>query len=119
MRVAIIENDRCILRSLEILLSDSGCNVVIFNHPRNAISYLQRHSVDVLIRDYLMPEFTGKELLEKVKEYLSHSCRIIIVSGYMEQVDQELLVQLGVVAFLPKPLDLDKLCQLIEIERVV
>lgn len=119
MHVAIIENDRGILRSLEILLRGSGCDVVTFNHTRLAISYLQHHLVDTLILDYLMPELTGKELLEKVKDSLAPSCRIVMVSGYMERIDKDLLTKLGVVGFLPKPIDLDKLCELIEVERTV
>ena len=114
MHVAIIENDRGILRSLEILLKDSGCDVVTFNNPRLAMSYLQHHLVDTLILDYLMPEFTGKELLEKVKDYLAPSCRIVMISGFMERIDKDLLSKLGVVGFLPKPIDFEKLCQLIE-----
>ena len=119
MHIAIIENDRGILRSLEILLEDSGCDVVTFNHPRKAISYLRHRVIDTLILDYLMPEFTGKELLEQVKDYLAPSCRIVLVSGYMERIDKDLFIKLGVVGFLPKPIDLDKLCQLIEVERAV
>ena len=119
MHIAIIENDQGILRSLEILLKDSGYDVVTFNHPRKAISYLRHRVIDTLILNYLMPEFTGKELLEQVRDYLAPSYRIVLVSGYMERIDKDLFIKLGVVGVLPKPIDLDKLCQLIEVERAV
>ncbi|HOV87924.1 MAG TPA: response regulator, partial [Syntrophobacteraceae bacterium] len=69
----------------------------------------QGGSYDVMIVDYMMPELTAGELLERTRGYLSRDGFIILISGHTDVVEQLNLKSMGVDIFLPKPLDLELL----------
>ena len=113
MNIAIVDNDRPLLRSLEILLGSKGHHVTVFDQSVQAIEFLRKQPIDILIVDYVMPELTGTELLETIKQNWPRECKIIMLSGHIDQIDRDKLADLGVTGFLAKPFDLEKLCNLI------
>ncbi len=114
MRIMIVDNDTALLRSLEILLRARGYTVVSHSDPMDAARECEQNSVpEALIVDYMMPAMQGNELLARIGPHLPDECRVIVISGHTDKIDQQQMSNLGMTAFLPKPLDLDRLCQLV------
>jgi len=115
MNVLIIDDDVALLRSLEILLSTQGHEVRTFSDPGEASASLQHHWVpDVVILDYLIPPLTGDEVLRRLRPGFTGDCRVILISGHTDLLDPFVLESMGVHAFLPKPLDIDRLSELVD-----
>ena len=114
MRVWVIDNDPALLRSLEILLMNQGYDVECFDDPLVASRTLERGAPpDVLVLDYVMPGLNGGELLARCRHRLPENCNVIVISGHTDQIETEELEKLGMSAFLPKPLDLERLDQIL------
>ncbi|HOV86611.1 MAG TPA: response regulator [Syntrophobacteraceae bacterium] len=116
MRIVLVENDPVLLKTLEMLLRRQGCQVVAFHEPAMACAFLERgEHFDLLIIDYMMPELTGREVLERVRGRFPKGCRVVLISGHTDVVESLDLKAMGVDTFLPKPLDLKRLRQTISI----
>ena len=110
MEIVVVDNDRALLRSVEIMLSAGGHRVHAFQDPESACLYVEKGgSLDILLLDYVMPRLSGAEVLQRIREFLPARARVVLISGHTEMVESMDLKGLGVETFLPKPLDLQQL----------
>lgn len=74
-------------------------------HGLEALDYLARHPVDVVILDVLMPLMDGVETLEALRRTpaLQH-LPVIVLSAVRDEGKVRQLVRLGIAAYLAKPL---------------
>ncbi|HEY5373867.1 MAG TPA: response regulator [Polyangiaceae bacterium] len=64
LKILVVDDHELVLRSMVRLLA--GCETVVANSPREALSLLQGdHQFDVILSDVMMPEMTGPELYER------------------------------------------------------
>jgi DNA-binding NtrC family response regulator len=119
MNILIVDDDKSLVRSLEIVLRVRGHCVTSFCDPAAAKRHLEREpEVDVLLLDYVMGGMNGDALLESVGRNLSPGCRTIMITGHREQIQSTTSLRaMGVSRLLSKPLDLDQLCTLVEGNR--
>jgi DNA-binding NtrC family response regulator len=128
MNVIVVDDDVALLRSLAIVLTSRGHTVKSFDDSREASCFIEHSQpapsparcgagadkpVDVLIVDYIMPGLTGEELLRRTRERLPQTCKVILISGHTDLIEPLNLEAMRVSAFLPKPLDFDKLFELV------
>ncbi len=115
MNVVVVDNDTALLRSLQLSLSARGHAVRTFCDPFAACAFLEDGGTpDVLLLDYRMPGLNGVQTLHRVAGNLPAACRVILMSGHSDVVENLDLAALRTAAFVPKPLDLDRLCTAIE-----
>jgi DNA-binding NtrC family response regulator len=108
-----VDDDAAFLRSAKVLLTHRGHRVSTFRAASVAAWFFQPDApVDVLILDYVLGEWTGSDLLRRVRSLLPATCKVILISGHTDRVEGRDLDELGVCGFLPKPLDFDRLCEL-------
>lgn len=82
-----------------------------------AWSMLQKNRYDLLLTDWVMPEMSGLELVQRVRGHPALAgMRILMISAEAESEKQEIARQLGVDGFLPKPFAAETLKQ--EIHRL-
>lgn len=77
------------------------------DNGEEAIKIFVDHTPDIVISDIRMPKKTGLELLKEIKE-LSPQQRVVITSAYGDELALYKMIDLGVDAFMSKPLDQDK-----------
>ena len=105
MKIAIVEDDINMRKSLEIAMSDyKEFEVITFKNPIDALKKLD-DSFDLVITDINMPKMDG---IEFVKE-LNGRYEVIIMTGNATLTRAITSVQLGVKDFLLKPFDIDDL----------
>jgi len=73
-----------------------------------AVELTERHIPDLLITDIKMPVLSGLELISRIRAS-NPDVRILIVSGYSEFEFARSAIELGVEDYLLKPVDLEKL----------
>lgn len=119
MNVMILDNDRALLRSLEIVLAGQGHRVHSCETIGDACAAIDRSSgsIDAVVVDYMLTEATAIEALARIAPRVPGDCRRILISGHTDLVEQLDLSELGVTAFLPKPIDLERLFRLLQDEE--
>ncbi len=107
--VLIVEDEDAVRVFSARALKAKGYTVLEAADGEQAISLLQDHDeVDVLITDMVMPGMDGATLARLVRQEYP-SIRVILMSGYSEDIASDDLADSPDVLFLAKPFSLDSL----------
>lgn len=104
----IIEPDALQRDLMRLTLQNLGCEVWITTDAREARRLLRQHQPHLLVIDTFVPNVNGFDLLKSYQTaHLLDTTRVIMISalGFEEVVRQAL--QLGVSAYLVKPVDIE------------
>src|ERR671912_28556 len=102
MKILVAEDERMMLKTIELRLKKDGHQVVTTNDGREALEQIRIHQPDLVITDIMMPYASGLEIVG----YVSGSAKktpVIVLSGMgQENVVMEAF-KLGAVDFIQKP----------------
>lgn len=79
-RILIVDNEPQILNVLSRFLEDEGHHVIASARPEEALRFIQKMNVDLLLTDLAMPEMTGHEVAKKAREQ-GHQGPILYMSS--------------------------------------
>jgi CheY-like chemotaxis protein len=104
-RILLVDDQRQVSRMLRASLELSGEGYVVVDSPsgEEALLELARGPVDLLVTDLRLPGISGLDLLARVRQ-LNPNARAILITGQPTDEIQALAQQMGVVAFLRKPI---------------
>lgn len=111
--VLLVEDEQLLRMSLELNLRRHGIQTATAAGGKEALSFLQQHSCELLITDYLMAEMTGAELLQETRQQFP-AIKVIVISGYADETLKEEILKAGADRFLWKPVNLETLVTAIE-----
>jgi len=114
MKIAIVEDDINMRKSLSLALKSEGYEVVEFRHALDALKKLDE-SVDVIISDITMPKMDGIEFVKN----LNGKFEVIMITGNATLNKAIEALRLGVKDFLTKPFEIEDLIAAIERKRKV
>ena len=115
MKIAIVEDDINMRKSLEIAMGDfKEYEIKTFKNAVDALKKLD-DSYDLIITDINMPKMDGLEFIKK----LNNKYEIIIMTGNATLSSAIESIHLGVKDFLLKPFDVDTLVEAIKRESKV
>lgn len=114
-RILVVDDDETDRVELARRLSSFGYNVAQTSDGEEAMSYLQRHSPDLLVMDLMLDQENGLDLYRRIREALPR-IRCVLISGGLDQRAREDAAALGVTAVLTKPLAVEELSRLIREE---
>jgi len=108
--VVLVDDEEMVLKSLNSLLDlETDYNVKTFTSVQKALDFIQKHEIDLVISDYLMPEMDGISFLAKVKEHRPEVPRIIL-TGYADKENAiKAINDVGLFQYIEKPWDNDDL----------
>ena len=98
---------------LRLLLMDYGHDVFEVSSGHEAITFLDRESVDLVISDLEMPNGDGRWLIREMKAHYQR-VPIIILSGDVTAQDME-IKKAGALGFFLKPVSILQLVKFIEV----
>jgi DNA-binding response OmpR family regulator len=90
------------------ILEKQGHSVAAFTEEEEAILYVEKHPVDLVILDMKLKKMTGVEVLAEIKKR-SASTRAIMLTGYPTMETAEQCLKLGADEYCVKPIDTDEL----------
>ena len=114
----LVADDADINRDLVIeLLEKRGHIAIGVSDGREAVLELEKHDFDVLLIDEEMPNMTGLEATQAIRQHEAGSTRhqiIIGISGHATEEDETRFREAGMDALLPKPVHMQKLYEVVE-----
>lgn len=103
--ILFVDDDQRWLRLIERWFADSSYDCVFVNSGKQALAEITKQHFDVVVSDISMPEVTGIDLMNVVKEKLPNAARIVM-SGKMDLVGSIEAINKGsVFRYLVKPCD--------------
>ena len=116
MKRILLAEDEEVLRMLVVdTLEDEDYIVDEAADGGEAMDLWQNHSYDLVIVDYMMPVFTGLEVIEKIRHAeTKERTKILMLSAKNQSEEQKQILQAGADYFMAKPFSPMKLLELVE-----
>jgi two-component system response regulator HydG len=106
--ILIIDDDPDICLLLDNYFTKKGFDVQTSSDGKSAIEILKKTAVDVVLCDFNLPDYTGIEILQKIK-IINPLTQVIIITGYSDvRVAVEALKK-GAFEYVTKPLYPDEI----------
>ncbi|WP_041703747.1 response regulator transcription factor [Lachnoclostridium phytofermentans] len=116
LRVLVVDDEPYIKQGLAMLINWMAEGFTIIGEAANgkeAIRFLQKTKVDLIIADIKMPEMNGIELLEYIKKEKLSDASYIILSGYYDFQYARSAIQHNCCDYLLKPVQKDELLEVL------
>ncbi|VAX14200.1 diguanylate cyclase/phosphodiesterase (GGDEF & EAL domains) with PAS/PAC sensor(s) [hydrothermal vent metagenome] len=112
--ILVVDDDKSIARFIAELLESQGYRITLHHNGQEAWDYFRCNgdSIDLVITDQTMPIMKGDELAQRLIT-LKADLPIILCSGYSAHINEIQERNIGIQAFLSKPLTLQTLLECI------
>ncbi len=111
-RILFVDDEELLLEMGRSMLESLGYRVTVAQHPTNAWNLFLEDPLrfDLVITDQTMPDVTGLSLAQKMLA-VRKEMPIILCSGYSEMVSTEKAKDVGISAFVMKPVMRNELAE--------
>ena len=114
-KVAIIEDDRNNLNLLKVILKDEGYEVYGAPTGIEIVNQLVNKKPDLIILDLMLPLLPGEKVIDAFQQKdVITGVPVIVISGKEEKEIKESAKEIGAVAYIKKPVDRQKLIELVK-----
>jgi two-component system, LuxR family, response regulator FixJ len=102
--ICVLDDDFSVLNSLRELLDSDGLEARTFDNPELFLAYAQENPVKLAVLDVWMPQMTGIDVQERLRE-VSPETLVVIITGREESAVRVAAMEAGAFGFLAKPFD--------------
>lgn len=109
-RILMIDDELDILQTTQYALQAEGYEVYTAVDGKEGLQKLKEVKPDVILLDLLLPGESGFQIAQQIRAMDEYkNIPIIVLSGKKELSDKYIAIKSGVVEYLEKPIDIDKL----------
>lgn len=110
--ILVVDDEEMILEVGKKMLEKMSHNVIATSSGKEAIKLFEaeRHQIDLVVLDMIMPEMGGKETYERIRE-IDPDVKILIASGYAQDENTAEILKRGSSGFIQKPFTMKELAQ--------
>lgn len=101
-RILVVDDDKYVVKSMEIILKGEGYEVSVANHGNRAVDLLKREKFDLVVTDLKMNGANGLQVLKQTKR-LEPDTEVIILTGHNDIEAAIQGLKLGALDYLVKP----------------
>jgi DNA-binding NtrC family response regulator len=112
LEILLLDDEPIVGKRLKPALAKIGCNVEVFEDPRQALDRINRKTFDIVVTDIRMDEIDGIEILEHVIRK-SPRTKVIMITGYAMMAVAREAMEKGAFDFISKPFTPDDLRKVI------
>jgi two-component system response regulator PilR (NtrC family) len=105
--ILIVDDEQSMRDFLRVMLEKQEYSVATAESGVKAREHLQEHDVDLIITDVMMPDMSGIELLEHVKQ-TSPDTIVIVITAYASHDTAVEAMKLGAEDYITKPFNIDE-----------
>ena len=114
-RILVVDDSSTIRSIVKDAFEKSGFNVMVAENGMDAFKQIQSNPPDLILSDIDMPEMSGIELCNKVREDPSHEAiPFVIMSANDNRATMRKLLERGVSAYLVKPFNMEQMVITVE-----
>lgn len=114
-RILLAEDEEALRMLVVDTLEDEGYTVDEAADGGEAIDFYQNNQYDLVILDYMMPVFTGLEVISNIRNAeTNRHTKILMLSAKSQAYEQERVLKAGADYFMAKPFSPLKLLELVE-----
>lgn len=112
IKTVIVEDDLMVASiNQQFALKTPGVNIAAtFHNGRDALSFLSKNKIDLLLLDLYMPEFTGLELLSALRQ-AGNNIDVIMITAANDAGHINDALHLGIVDYLVKPFQYERFAE--------
>ena len=112
--ILAVDDDRLLLRLLEINLGKVGCRVLKASDGPTALRLAEEERPDLILLDLMMPRMDGWEVMRRLKgSEATRDIPVIVITGKVDPLTRAELLDLGADDFVSKPFDLLELREVV------
>ena len=111
-RVLVVDDERSVLTTLEVVLKRSGYEVIACDEEAQALEAFRTHKPDIVLQDLRMGGPGGLELLKRFKA-IAPQVPVIIITAYSTWDNAVAAMRLGAYDFIRKPYDNDAIREIV------
>ena len=104
MRVAILEDDPDQAEIASLWLKDAGCNVFVYADAHSFLQAIRRDSFDLYLIDWVLPDISGVEALEKLRGEFEDQTPAIVATVKDEEKSIVRALEAGADDYIVKPI---------------
>ncbi len=103
-KIMLVDDEDSTLEVARDVLTNLGYEVAGFSSPLDALEHFRHHvdQFDIIVTDMTMPKMTGDKFAAEVK-VLRPGIPVILCTGFSEMITEEKAKDIGIAAFLTKP----------------
>ncbi|MDM5201545.1 response regulator transcription factor [Fictibacillus enclensis] len=102
-KILIVDDDPHIRELIHVILAKEGLSTVEAADGEAALSLLEKHKIDLIILDIMMPNMDGYAFCQEVRTYYSDKLPILMVTAKGETAQKVKGFDLGADDYLVKP----------------
>ena len=107
-RILVAEDDHAIRTLITTKLKQENYTIYTAENGEDALSVMEKHQVDLLISDIMMPVMDGYSLVKALRE-TKHTLPILMITAKSQLESLEVAFTLGVDDYMVKPIRLEEL----------
>jgi PAS domain S-box-containing protein len=113
-KVLVVDDNVDAAEAIATLLQFSGYHIDVAHDPQTALEAAARERPDLVLLDIGLPGMTGYEVAQRMREIgAGRRTKIVALTGYGQEQDNEQAKAAGFSAYLVKPVDADQLTALV------
>ena len=103
-RILFVDDEKAVLDLVKQVLTRLGYESELYLNPKDALKSFKAkpEKYDLVITDQTMPHMTGKELAKELMS-IRPDIPIILCTGFSEQIDEKKAEEMGIRAYVMKP----------------
>ena len=114
VKVLAVDDMDMNLKLIETWLSGTPLSLTLCSNGADAVAQCEAHSFDIILMDVQMPHMDGLQATQLIRKTdLNIGTPIIAVTAHAFKEEQERLMESGMDDYLPKPIELSQLVELI------
>ncbi len=112
LEVLLLDDEPIVGKRLKPALAKIGCNVEVFENPKEALDRIDQKEFDIVVTDIRMDEVDGLQVLQHVRK-TSERTKVIMITGYAMMAVAREAMEKGAFDFIAKPFKPDDLRKVI------
>ena len=109
IKILVVDDDPMIVHTIKHHLLREGYQVLASSNGMEALQLVENENIDLIITDIMMPELSGLNLINFIREFYSIKVPIIIVTSLGQNHIVYPSLKQGANDFLTKPIDFSAL----------
>ena len=112
-KILVVDDEPSMREFLVILLNKNGFGAHAAASGAEALTLLRQHHFDLIVSDIRMPDLSGLDLLENVKQQ-DLSIPVVLITAYASPEDAVLAMKNGAYDYITKPFKVDDILSVIK-----